>query len=238
MISSRLRMTLHIVAAFVAALIVLSAAASAQVRRPNSPASPRPSASPTPPPSRNLPEVISRAEEYDEQAAPPDEPEKKKTSTADVEQRMMELQEKIKQLESGRRSDPDEKEKKLLLNLEILTKAEQRAESLRKQFFDMIEKENSLQTRLDSIENESRPEAIERAVAGIGSLRPEELRAARRRNLESEKNNLQNLLAEVQRHRNNLELNITKADALVERLRLKLESDIDASLNDEPGRQP
>lgn len=238
MVSFRIRIKVLLTAALAASLAGLTIAAAAQVRRPNAPASPQPTASPTPKGSRNVPEVISRAEDFDVQEAPSEESAGKKESTADADSKIKELQEKIKQLESGRRPDPDEKEKKLLLNLEILTKAEQRAESLRKQFFEMIEKENSLQTRLDGIENESRPEAIERAVAGIGSLRPEELRAARRRNLESEKNNLQNLLAEVQRHKNNLELTISKADALVERLRLKLEADIDASLNDEAGRQP
>lgn len=230
-----------VLTALAAFVISFSTEALAQVNRPGRVPQPRPTVSPTPVQSRDLPVVVSRAEDYNEDGGGVDtlgEAAEPKTGAVNPSKTIKNLQERIKQLEAGRRPDPDEKEKRLLLNLEILTKAEQRSESLRKQFFEMIEKENSIQTRLDAIENEIRPEAIERSVAGIGSFRPEELRAARRRNLESERNNLQNLLTEVQRHKSNLDLNIQKADVLVERLRVKLEADIDAALSDEAGKQP
>jgi hypothetical protein len=63
-----------------------------------------------------------------------------------------------------------------------------------------------------------------------GSLRPEELRDARRKSLEAERRNLQALLTEVQATRANLDQTVLRADAMVEKLRLKLEKDIDDAL--------
>jgi predicted nucleic acid-binding Zn-ribbon protein len=122
------------------------------------------------------------------------------------------------------------------LNLDILTKAEQRVESLRKQSFEMTDKENAIRTKLEQIESDLRPESIERNIAFVGSLRPEELRTARKKSLESERTNLQNALTEIQRTRTNLDLNVQKADFLVERLRVKLEAEIDSALEDNPSK--
>jgi hypothetical protein len=48
--------------------------------------------------------------------------------------------------------------------------------------------------------------------------------------LNAEKANLQSLLTEIQNTRSNLSLNLQKAEAVVEKLRAKLEKDIDDSL--------
>lgn len=194
-------------------------------------------ATPTPTPE---PAVISRADDFPDESgtqrvimvpaenADPDET--RKTIEA--------LQERIKQLESGRQADPDAKQKRMLLNLDILTRAEQRVESLRKQVFDMIEKENSIQSRMETLEIEARPEMVDRGVAFTGSLRPEELREARTRQLAAERTKLQNLLLEVQKNKANLEANILKAEDLVDRLRTKLEKDIDQALKEDAPRSP
>jgi hypothetical protein len=143
------------------------------------------------------------------------------------------MSERIRQLESGMKNGYDEKQKRLLLNLDILTKAEQRSESLRKQRFELVEKESTIRTRLDQIESDIRPETIERGVALMGTLRPEELREARRKSLDTERRNLQSLLVEVQANRAALEQTVVKADQLVEKLRTKMESDIDKALDDD-----
>ena len=147
-----------------------------------------------------------------------------------------ELTDRIKTLESGKKVDYDQKQKRLAMNLEILTKAEQRVESLRKQSFEMLDKETSLKTKLEQIENDLRPESIDRSLAFVGSLRPEELRAARKKSLEAERTNLQTMLTEIQRTRSNLDLNVQKAEILVEKLRSKLEVEIDAALQDDPDK--
>lgn len=187
--------------------------------------------------------IISRADDF------PDEPvatrEKRDADSPEgghertpADRTIESLEARIKLLEAGRQKDPDAVQRKLLLNLDILTKAEQRSDGLRKQLIEMIEKENSIQTRLDAIEIDLRPELIERSVAGVGSLRPEELREARRRQLTSERTNLQNLIAEIRRNRATLETNLNKADELVERLRVRLEREIDTVLSDEEKEKP
>lgn len=197
----------------------------------------RPVATPTP--IRTGPEVISRADQFlDEngRVVTPDTTVQDTTETGEAVRTgssVDDLDQRIKSLEDGRKNDKDEKQRRLALNLEILTKAEQRVESLRKQYFDMIEKEAKIQERLDTIDIDIRPDSIERNVAFAGSLRPEVLREARQKTLAAEKAKLQTLLAEVQRNKANLDLNIQRADSLVERLRLKLEKEIDEALGDD-----
>lgn len=203
---------------------------------------PRPAASPTP----EIPEIISRANDYltsDEIINPEDESAEKTKRQTDTEtesvteqlnKRIKELNSRIKSLESNKQNQYDEKQKRLLLNMDILSRAEQRAESLRKQLFDVIDKESQIQTRLDQLGYDLRPEMLERSAAFAGSLRPEEIRETRRKSLESEKRNLENLLTQIQNSRVSLERNVQKADELVEKVRFKLEKEIDDALVDEP----
>ena len=197
---------------------------------------------PTATPYSSEPEIISRADEFPDQnsrAIPPDPNEVRPGAGADSASvgSLEDLGKRIKNLEAGQQVkpvDPDEKQKRLLLNLDILARAEQRSESLRKQVFEMIEKENNIRTRLDALDYDLKPEVLERSTALIGSLRPEEIRASRRNTLQSEKNNLQNLLNEVQRTRTALESGLVRADVLVEKLRAKFEGEIDSALDDNP----
>lgn len=194
-----------------------------------------PIASPTPP--ANEPMIISRADDFPDENSQPAQvetvavPIPSPVASGSVSE---DLESRIRSLEAGRKDDYDAKQKRLLLNLDILTRAEQRSESLRKQMFEMAEKESAIRMKMDALESDMRPEMIDRTLAFAGSLRPEELRAARKKNLEAERTNLQNLLNEVQKTRANLDQNLIKADALVEKLRLKLEKDIDAALADDP----
>jgi hypothetical protein len=157
-----------------------------------------------------------------------------------VLQKLDKLDEKVKKvstrvgtLESNKTTDLDAKQKKILLGLDILSRAEQRAESLRKQLFDLIEKENDVKTRLDDAEYQSRPEVIERTVSGIGSLRPEDLREQRKKSLETQRNSQRALLAQIQSSRGALEDSVVKADQLVQKLREKIETEIDLALADD-----
>ena len=194
---------------------------------------------PTPTPVSTEPAVISRAGDYPvvtlEPMQAPEDGETARTEPGNS-QTIEELRERLMQLEAtSKKKDPDEKQKRIALNLEILTKSEQRAEGLRKQLFDMIEKESTLRTRIDQLDNEMRPEALERAFATVGSLRPEEIRAQKRRSLEIEKRNQEALLVEVQKNRTNIEQSLQRADALVEKLRVRIEKEIDDALSDDNG---
>ena len=148
----------------------------------------------------------------------------------DRDAQIRELNDRIKTLESA--NNKAEKQKQLLMNLDILTRAESRAESLRKQLFEIIEKENATNARLNQITAESSGEVIDRSVALSGSLRPEELREQRRKSLEAEKNSLESLLTQIQTNHAALDLSVQKADALVEKIRTKLEKEIDDALAD------
>ena len=194
---------------------------------------PRPT--PTPTPVSAEPAVISRAGDYPvvtlEPMQAPEEGEAVKTDPGNS-QTIDELRERLLLLESNsKKKDPDAQQKRIALNLDILTKSEQRAEGLRKQLFDMIEKESNIRGRIDQIDNDMRPETLERSLAIVGSLRPEELRAQKRRSLELEKRNQEALLIEVQKNRNNIEQSLQRADALVEKLRVKIEKEIDDALS-------
>ena len=183
--------------------------------------------------------IVSRADQYQDSSNQIIQP----PSLADTQglpeetvNRIKELQNRIKKLESlqaaaDKKASYEERQKLLLTNLDILTKAEQRSESLRKQRFEMIDKENSIRTRLDQIDIDIRPEMIERSVAVVGSLRPEELREARRKSLESEQKNLQSLLNDVVTARTNLDADILRSDALIEKLRARLDKDINDALD-------
>lgn len=240
---SKIKSLSFLTAAILFSLFVSVADASAQTARRRK-TRPQTVASPTP--TQTTPSVVSRSDEYldGNQIVLGGNPQPESTSeivppqpTADnsveMETRIKELNARIKSLESSGKNQYDEKQKRLLLNLDILSRAEQRAESLRKQLFEMIEKESGVRTRLEQITFDARPETIERSTAFVGSLRPEEIREQRRKSLEAEKRNLESLMTQIQSSRARLEANVEQADFLVERVRFKLDKEIDNALADD-----
>jgi hypothetical protein len=93
------------------------------------------------------------------------------------------------------------------------TSAAQTAENLRAQLLDVQAKEAALQEREQQLDEALRPENIERALAGIGSTRPEELRELRRRQLQSEKASVLAQLEQLAMSRARLETAIAAAAA-------------------------
>ncbi len=91
--------------------------------------------------------------------------------------------------------------------------AQERAASLRQQLADVEAQQTTLQTRLQQLEEESKPENIEKSLAGVGSTKPEELREQRRRQLETEKNNVQLQLTKLATSKSRLETGVAQADA-------------------------
>ncbi len=123
------------------------------------------------------------------------------------------LNDKLTQMQENDRS---------LLDMERLTRAEQRAENLRAQLIDAESKLADLQSKLEQVDYGLRPENIERA-AGYGTVHPEEARDARRRQLESEKSRLQAQIRILETSQTRLETSIGTADAEVDSLRRRLE---------------
>jgi hypothetical protein len=93
------------------------------------------------------------------------------------------------------------------------TSAAETAENLRLQLLDVQAKEAALQTRAQQLDEDLKPENIERALAGIGSTRPEELREQRRRQLNIEKDGVRAQLELLAKDRARLESAILTADA-------------------------
>jgi len=184
----------------------------------------------TPPPALTGAEIISQAGNESEPVSAPPEEKPVKPAPTNAE-RLKQLNDRVKKLEGGQTYE--DRQKRVMMNLDILTRSEQRADSLRKQLFEMIEKENSINIRLDQIEYDIRPEVIERSTVQIsGSLRPEEIREGRRKSLASERANLQALLTQVQATRASLDATLQRAEQMVEKLRVKAEKDIDDSLEE------
>lgn len=109
------------------------------------------------------------------------------------------------------------------LDMERLTRAEQRAEQLRGQLMDIQGKIADFESRLEQIEFALQPENIENSTAGYGSTRPEVAREARRKSLESERTRVQAQLKLAETSRSRLEVAVANADLEVDNLRAKLE---------------
>jgi chromosome segregation ATPase len=109
------------------------------------------------------------------------------------------------------------------LDMERLTRAEQRAEQLRSQLIDTESKMADIESRLEGVEYALRPENIDRATQGYGSTRPEEARDARRKQLETERTRLKSQLALLQTSKSRLAVACTAADNEVDLLRAKLQ---------------
>jgi hypothetical protein len=83
---------------------------------------------------------------------------------------------------------------------------------LRLQLIEIQMKDEELRGRLRLLEEELQPQNIERALAGIGSTKPEELRERRRRELTLERNNASALLKVLEASRAGLEAAIVAAE--------------------------
>ena len=86
------------------------------------------------------------------------------------------------------------------------------ASTLKQQLLDLESKETRLRMRLEELDEELKPESIERELAGIGSLHPEELRAHRRKLLTIERNGLQTQLDLLKEERARIEVAIAAAE--------------------------
>jgi hypothetical protein len=114
------------------------------------------------------------------------------------------------------------KQSGIAANLDLLTRAEQRAEVMRKQLIELTEKETSFKTRLAQLDDDLRPESIERVISVNGSTRTPELREVRRRVLDTERRGTEALLNQTSQGRLRLEEDLKQADGMVYRLRQRL----------------
>ena len=143
-----------------------------------------------------------------------EDPEEMRKTIRSLSTQVDKLNDKLGQMEQSQRS---------LLDLERLSRAEQRATSLRAELRDVQQKESDLQARLEDLDYALRPENIERAVAGYGSTRPEEIRAQRKRQLETERERVTKQLDQLATSHARIDEAIAASDVEIERLRKRLD---------------
>src|SRR5438094_6337795 len=152
---------------------------------------------------------------------PSEDPEEMKRTIRSLSSQVDKLSDKLGQMQEEQRS---------LVDLERLSRGEQRSAQLHAEMRDVQAKEAELQARLEDINYALKPENIERSVAGYGSTHPEEVREQRRKQLESEKARVQKQLEQLAANHARLETAIAGADAEVERLRSRLDAADKAAL--------
>ena len=100
------------------------------------------------------------------------------------------------------------------VNAQERPSAAENAEKLRAQLLEVQANEDALRDRLAQLEENLKPENIERSLAGVGSTKPEELRESRRRQLAIERDGVLAQLKTLETSRQRLEAAILSADAL------------------------
>lgn len=150
-----------------------------------------------------------------------EDPQAMKQTIRDLSSQVNQLNTKISSMEQSQRT---------LVDLERLSRAEQRSADLWKQLREVEAQQSDLQARVEEIDYNLRPENIDRSVAGFGSMRPEELREQRRKSLENEKLRIQKQLDQLAANHSRLETAIAGADADAERIRKRLDEADQAAL--------
>jgi hypothetical protein len=185
----------------------------------------QPSAEATP---DNEPRVVSTAEETAAQEGRATTPNRTRRSrpatTPESDETLRTMQNVLEEFgKLNKKVDELERERRTDLIQERLTRAEQRAEGLQTQLRDVLEKEAGLQAQMDRVDEQMRPESIERQAALTGTFRPDELRDTIRRQLDAEKRRIRTQLDVLQGSRTRLETALNNADQLVGRLRAQLD---------------
>jgi hypothetical protein len=138
--------------------------------------------------------------------------------------RLREISEKLFAGDAKPGEASDDRQKRIAQNVDLLTRTEQRAELMRRQLLELTEKETAFRNRLVQIDEDLRPDSIDRSmmVGSVGSVRTTEMRDTRRRVLDNERRGVESLLGQTSQARARLEEDVRQADALVARLRLRL----------------
>jgi chromosome segregation ATPase len=229
----RSQITLLVAVAFVIGLCFVDAGAQRRKRRTRHVTHPVASASPSPDATSSSaePRIISTAEQNTADADQPTdksrtkkqvtkpkaeaEPDEMRQTIMTLSNQVTKLSEKLTQMEEQQRT---------LVDMERLTRAEQRAEGLRAQLRDVQAKESDLQGQLEQVEYALQPENIERVVGTFGTTHPEEAREQRRRQLESQRTRIRAQLDQLAQSRVRLEAAIITADAEVDLLRKRMDA--------------
>ena len=104
-----------------------------------------------------------------------------------------------------------------------MTQEEERAENLEEQLFAIAKEEANLQTQLEEVNEQLRPENIEQLQV-YGSLRPEEVRESTRRKLTNKQTRIQAQIQLLQQSRTRIHSSISVTDMLIQNLRSQMQA--------------
>jgi chromosome segregation ATPase len=150
-----------------------------------------------------------------ESPSPTPDPEAMKKTIQTLSNQVDKLTDKLNQMEESQRS---------MVDLERLGRAEQRSSQLRAEQREVQAKIGELEVRLEDVEFALKPENVERATSVYGTTRPEEIRAQRKKQLETERERVQRQLEQLRVSDAHLTEAIATSDAEVDRLQKKLDA--------------
>lgn len=157
----------------------------------------------------------------------PKDPPPPQTSAASADDELTQLRKQVQQLSiQVKRLLAElaklERYKTIDYTRELMLKEEQRVRELQNELVDIGAKETALQKRLDEVEEQQRPDRIERSLAGVGSLKPEEEREAISRRLSNEKRRIQTQMDTLRASRTRIPPLIINAEESIARLKQRL----------------
>lgn len=112
-----------------------------------------------------------------------------------------------------------EKQQKLVMGLELLTRTEARVANFQKFQVDFTDKLNEMRNRLGQVENELRPQNIDRAAIFESTTDTAEYKEVKRLKLQNERTNLTVVVNQLQSNLAENADNLKEAQALAYRLR-------------------
>lgn len=104
-----------------------------------------------------------------------------------------------------------------------MTQEEQRAENLEEQLFLIAKEEALLQTQLEEVTEQLRPENIDQLQI-LGSTRPEQVRESTRRKLTNQQARIQAQIQLLQQRRIRIQSSMSVTDVLIQSLRAQMQA--------------
>lgn len=158
---------------------------------------------------------------------PKDTQQSAQASAPSPEEELMQLRKQVQQLRAqviGLKIELAklERYKSIDYTRELMIKEEQRVRDLQKELVDNAAKETALNKRLDEIEEEQRPDRIERSLSGVGLMKPEAEREAISTRLSNEKRRIQTQLETLRASRTRIPPLITNAEESIARLKQRM----------------
>jgi chromosome segregation ATPase len=208
-------------------LVLFMPAAQSQQRRRASRRVTNPARTQSTPAASDEPSVVSTADDQQQEETPRRPTTRTRRDAAQTENDKLhgtvrDLSSQVEKLSGELNSMKTDQ--RAMFDLERLTRAEQRAESLRTQLREVTDKEFQYQERLAEIEYELRPDSIQRRAALIGSLNPSAVRDAIQQQFERERTRIQKQLELLGASHTRLEAAVSTADTEVDRLRQRVEA--------------